>query len=166
MLLIDTISNYIFPSDAVPGSPLRGEQDQENSTLRKIAACIPILGLIVCQTQVQSINGKLEKLALPKSVRPHSILGNLLDKNATAEEIKVACERAVQLENIERDYTKASLVNNVLTVALAVYALATHVIPFAVGAIFIGGFSLTSATFVFILCTDHSIKTRLATSLV
>ncbi len=134
------------------------EQDQENSTLFKIAACIPVLGLVICQIQTTSLNKKLKELPLPETLRPHPMLGNILDKNASPEEIKTACERAAQLKSINRDYTKAALVNNILTIALSVYALAINVIPFAIGAILIGGFSVTTAIITFVLYIDDSIK--------
>ena len=62
------------------------------------------------------------------------------------------------MKYIERDYTKAALVNSLLTIALAVSAIAMNVISFFVGAILMGGFSLTTAGFAFVLYTDHSIK--------
>lgn len=133
-------------------------RDRENSTLIKIAACIPFIGLFVNQIESKSLQEKFKALPLPKSLRPHPILGNVLDENVSPEIIKVVCTRAVELKSIERDYTKAALVNNLITVALAVSALAMNVISFIIGAILIGGFSLTTAVLAFVLCTDHSIK--------
>jgi hypothetical protein len=134
------------------------ENDQENSTLLKIAACIPVLGLVINKIESQSIEEKLRKLALPRRLRPNSIMGNILSENASLKEIKTACKRAIQLELIARDYTKAALVNSLVTIALAIYALAINIIPFIIGTILIGGFSLIAAVFTFVLYTERSIK--------
>lgn len=135
-------------------NPENGEVDEENSTLLKIASCIPGIGLVINKIESSSLNKKLEQLSLPKKLRPHPMMGNILNENATREEIKTACERALQLGTIQKDYTKTALINNILTIALAVYALAINIIPFFIGAFIIGGFSLTAAIFTFCLCTE------------
>lgn len=132
--------------------------DQENSTLLKIAACIPVMGLIINQLESKSLNKKLENTALPVQLRNDPTLGKILDQNAAPEDIKAACKRAIQLKSIQRDYNKAALVNNLLTLVLVVYGLAMNIIPFFVGAILIGGFSLTTSVFAFVLYSDDSIK--------
>lgn len=155
------INRFLGDTSSLETTPTNQENrinDRENSTLLKIAACIPVIGLIINQIESKSLEEKLRALPLPKRLRPDPTLGNILNENASPEEIKAVCKRAIQLKSIERDYTKAALVNSLLTIALAVYALAMNVIPFFVGAILIGGFSLTTAVFAFVLYTDHSIK--------
>jgi hypothetical protein len=155
------ISRFLGGASSLETTPTNQENrinDRENSILLKIAACIPVIGLFINQMESKSLEEKLKALPLPKRLRPDPILGNILNENATPEEIKTVCKRAIQLESIERDYTKAALVNSLLTIALAVSALAMNVIPFFVGVIFIGEFSLTTAIFAFVLYSDHSIK--------
>ncbi len=84
--------------------------------------------------------------------------GATLDKNATLEQKKAACERAMQLMSVQEEYNKAALVNSILTITLVVYALAMSVIPIIIAGILIGAFSLTAATFIYGICSDHSIK--------
>ncbi len=131
--------------------------DPENSTLRKIAACIPGVGLIINEINSRSLHEKLRELPLPRNLK-HPRMGKILDENASPEEIETVCKRAIQLKSINRDYIKAALVNSILTIALAVYALSINVIPFVVGAISIVGFSLAAAAFTFGLYTDDSTK--------
>lgn len=134
-------------------------KDSENSILLKIAsACIPGIGLMINQIQCRGIERKYKALALPKKFRPHPLFGNILDKNASSEEKKAACARAVQLKTIDRDYTKAALANNILTIALIAFAVAMNVLPFFAGAIMIGGFTFTAAVFIYVLCEDSSVE--------
>lgn len=132
--------------------------DRENYILLKIAACIPYIGLTINKKAFRSLNEKLKRLPLPKSLRSDPMLGEILKENASPEEIKTSCKRAIQLESIKRDYIKTALANNLLTIALAVSGLAMNIIPFFVGAILIGGFSVTTTVFAFDLCTDDSMK--------
>jgi hypothetical protein len=158
MCIINGFLRCPFSSETVHGSQEKRANDPENSTLLKTAACIPVLGILICTMQSASLEKKIKKLSLPKDLRPHPILGNILDENATSVEKKAACLRAVQLKSINRDYTKAALVNNILTIALVVYALAINVIPLVVAGILIGAFSLAAALFTFALYSDRSIK--------
>ncbi|MFI5344019.1 MAG: hypothetical protein ACHQUC_07345 [Chlamydiales bacterium] len=125
------------------------EKDWENSTLLKMAVCIPVIGLVVGQVIDKYLNEKIDMNPLPKIYRPKGIRGKILDKEAPLETQKAACLRHAQLLSIQRDYSGAYLVNNVLTIALTVYAVALNVIHFALGAFMIGPFSLTAAVFVF-----------------
>lgn len=150
MSSVDTISSPILPLSAPPASQERRVSDSENSTLLKIAACIPLIGPFVCQFQSLSINRKLKKLPLPEKLRPDPMFGKIMDKDASPAEKKTACERAAQLHSMAKDYNNTALVCSILSVALGVYALAINVIPFVVGAIFIGGNSLLAVMFVII----------------
>ena len=105
-----------------------------------------------------SIDEKLRKIPFPRTLRPHPMMGKILDDNASTEERETARERTLQLLSIKLDYVEANLVNSILTVALAVYLLAINVIPFVIGAILIAGFSLTAAVIVYALNADYSIK--------
>lgn len=158
MFLVDNFSGVFSSSSTLQDSQEKKEPDQENSTLIKIAACIPVLGLVICKTQSNSLEGKLKKLPLPQQLRPHPILGKIMDENATPEEKKAACQRAIQLKSIDRDYTKAALINNLLTITLTVCAVALNVIPFVFAGILVAGFSITSAVFVVVLYNDRSIE--------
>jgi hypothetical protein len=160
MFIIDRFPSFISSSNAIPDSLGRRELDRENSTLFKtIAACIPVLGLFIAQIELDSLEEKLKKLPLPEVLRPHPTLGNIMGENASPAEIKAACERAIQLKSISRDYTKAILINSILTIALTVCAVAYNVIPFFVGAGLIGGYSITTVTHTFALyIEDRSIK--------
>jgi hypothetical protein len=127
------------------------EKDWENSSLLKAAACIPLIGLVVASVIDSYLKEKIEMTPMPIRYRPKGIPGKILDKETPRETQKTACLRHAQLLSIQSDYVGASLVNNILTIALAVYAVALNVIHVALGAFLIGGFTLTSAAFAFVL---------------
>lgn len=120
------------------------EKDWEDSTLLKIAACVPGIGLLICQMASISLEKKLDQF-----IPQHR-------KTGIPEQKVEDYTRAKQLAAIGRDYNKAALVNNVLTIALAVSGLVLNLIPAIVAAIFIGVFSLTATVFTVGLCTTHS----------
>lgn len=67
--------------------------------------------------------------------------------------------RAADLESINRDYNKAALVNNLLPVAVAVYAISLNIIPFIICALFIGCFLFISSFLTFgLYSTRHVIN--------
>lgn len=139
--------NNLFSNSAMPNSQDVKIRDPENSTLRKVATCLPILGLIVGQVQTNSLKRKLKNLALPSDVRPDPKLGQVLAENASAEQKKVAYERAVQLMTIDRDYSKAYIVNSLLTIALVISAIAINVLSLGHGVAIICASSLMIRTF-------------------
>lgn len=124
------------------------EKDKENSLVLKImAAWIPMLGLFICQFVSVSVDKKLKQNPLPKKFKPLPKMGKILDENATPEEKNAACARHLQLKLIDRDYTKAALVNTLLSIALVIYAMAKKIIPVGIAAFGIVGFSISAAAF-------------------
>jgi len=136
MFLVEKFSTFFRSSSTTPDCQRQGSTDSENSTLLKVAACMPVLGFFIAQVQLQSLKEKFKKNPLHIWAKPMG--GNILKENATQEEINAAYGRAIQLNYIEMDYHKATVVSCVLTNALLIYALAIKVIPlvFAVFAVF------------------------------
>ncbi len=151
--------DYTFSSETLSDFQKNREKDRENSTLLKIAACIPFIGLFINRIASRSIDQKLKNLPLPRKFRnPELMTGATLDENATLGEKKAACQKAIELISVQKGYNKAALVNSILTIALVIYALAISVIPIVIAGILIGAFSLTAVIFIYGVCSDRSIK--------
>jgi hypothetical protein len=157
MRIVNKLLHYLNPSLRTDISERNSEKkEREDSTLLKITACIPMIGLITCMVQTDSLKKKLHELPLPKAIRPHPVMGKILDENASQELKEALCQRAAKLESINRDYTKATLVNYTLTIALVVYALAINVIPFILVGLVVGVLCLATAVTAIDLYLSHS----------
>jgi len=142
MTTMNLVSPDLAPANRFTFSDrLAPSKDSENSLLIKIAACIPVIGSVICLHQTISIERKLKEIRLPKELAVLASKEKRLPKDASPDVVKNACLRAQELSSIREDYNDAAIVNNILT-AVSIYFFATTVIPLVVSVFLIGLYSL------------------------
>jgi|GEM_PF-4744037 len=115
-------------------------KDWERFTSTKVTACIPIIGLIVGIKAYTSLKKQMV----------------VIDFKAGIEQGRADSEVNASLENVLKDYLKAGIVHNVLSIAALTHLLALQAIPLLLGQVLIIGSILALIMLVYRLVEEST----------
>lgn len=118
----------------------------EYSASAKIAACIPVIGVLVGGIAYASLKKKAAALDI--------------NKHVDRDQIATPSQKNAPIQSVLNNYLRAGLVNTLLSVAIVTYAVAMQIIPPVLGGVLIAGFAIAFVMLASRLCGDR-VKKRM-----